>query len=65
MTSPEPDGRDPEASILGCDYVSLPVDQLDEAVSFYRDVLGLNLLFMTPERWAEFDLAPLSRALSA
>ncbi len=63
MTSREPDGRDPEASILGCDYVSLPVDHLDEAVSFYRDVLGLNLLFMTPERWAEFDLAPLSLAL--
>ncbi len=31
--------------------------------SFYRDVLGLNLVFKTPERWAEFDLGPLSLAL--
>ncbi len=66
MTSPEPEGRDPEASILGCDYVSLPVDHLDEAVSFYRDVPGLNLRFETPERWAEFAWPPcLSRSIRA
>ncbi|MFQ5986676.1 MAG: VOC family protein [Thermoplasmata archaeon] len=63
MTQPEPERRDPEASILSCDYVSLPVNQLDEAVRFYRDVLGLNLRFKIPERWAEFDLPPLSLAL--
>ncbi|MFQ5919282.1 MAG: VOC family protein [Thermoplasmata archaeon] len=63
MTQPESAEGDPRGSIHGCDYVSLPVDQLDEAVRFYRDVLGLNLLFKTPERWAEFDLAPLSLAL--
>lgn len=51
------------STILGCDYVSVPVDRLEEAVEFYRDVLGLKFLFMTPARWAEFDLGPFFLAL--
>lgn len=55
--------EDSISSILGCDYVSVPVDRLEEAVEFYRDVLGLKFLFMTPARWAEFDLGPIFLAL--
>ncbi len=51
------------STILGCDYVSVPVDRLKEAVEFYRDILGLKFLFMTPARWAEFDLGPFVLAL--
>lgn len=40
---------------LGCDYVSLPVEDLQEAVRFYGEALGLSLLFERPRRWAEFD----------
>ena len=51
------------STILGCDYVSVPVDRLEEGVEFYRDILGLKFLFMTPGRWAEFDLGPFFLAL--
>jgi catechol 2,3-dioxygenase-like lactoylglutathione lyase family enzyme len=49
--------------ILGCDYVSVPVDRLDEGIAFYRDALGLKLSFVIPDRWAEFDLGTISLAL--
>lgn len=28
--------------IVGLDYVSLPVEDMDEAVTFYRDALGIG-----------------------
>jgi catechol 2,3-dioxygenase-like lactoylglutathione lyase family enzyme len=49
--------------IRGCDYVSLPVDRLDEAVGFYRDALGLKPSFVLPNRWAEFELGAIALAL--
>lgn len=61
-----PSREDPDESnpgILGCDYVSVPVDRLEEAVEFYRNVLGLKYQFTTPDRWAEFDLGPFLLAL--
>lgn len=37
--SPAPAGR-----LLGLDHVTMPVDDLDRAVRFYRDVLGAELI---------------------
>jgi methylmalonyl-CoA/ethylmalonyl-CoA epimerase len=33
----------------------IPVDDLDKGVAFYRDVLGLSLLFVAPPQMAFFD----------
>ncbi len=49
--------------ILGCDYVSLPVNRFDEAVEFYSDTVGLRLVNIDPPRWAEFDVGPFRIAL--
>ncbi len=43
--------------ILGIDNVCHPVKNLERAVSFYRDVLRLDLHFVAKEMgWAEFDV---------
>lgn len=43
--------------IRGIDNVCHPVKNLERAVSFYRDVLRLDLRFVAKEiRWAEFDV---------
>lgn len=49
--------------IVDLDYVSLPVEDMDAAVAFYRDVLGLTLAGETTPRWAEFQLDSLRLAL--
>ena len=49
--------------ISGIDYISVPVDDLEEAVRFYRDVLALPLLFEIPNRWAEFQVGPTHLAV--
>jgi predicted enzyme related to lactoylglutathione lyase len=36
-------------------YTYLVVDDMDAAVAFYRDALGLKLKFQDGQRWAEFD----------
>jgi catechol 2,3-dioxygenase-like lactoylglutathione lyase family enzyme len=36
-------------------YTYLVVDDMDAAVAFYRDGLGLRLKFRDAERWAEFE----------
>jgi predicted enzyme related to lactoylglutathione lyase len=36
-------------------YTYLIVDDMNAAVAFYRDGLGLRLKFQDGERWAEFD----------
>jgi predicted enzyme related to lactoylglutathione lyase len=36
-------------------YTYLVVDDMNAAVAFYRDGLGLRLKFQDGERWAEFD----------
>ncbi len=35
--------------------IAVPVRDLDRAVSFYRDVLGMTLLFQAPPQLAFFD----------
>jgi len=37
------------------DHVWFWVADLERAVAFYRDVLGLKLLFRTGDEWAEFE----------
>lgn len=49
--------------VEGWDYVSLPVEDMERALSFYRDVLDLPVLFVLEDRWAEFDLAALRLAI--
>jgi predicted enzyme related to lactoylglutathione lyase len=36
-------------------YTYLVVDDMDSAVAFYRDGLGLRLKFQDGERWSEFE----------
>ena len=36
-------------------YTYLVVEDMDAAVAFYRDALGLRLKFQDGSRWAEFD----------
>ena len=38
-------------------------EDMDAAVAFYRDTLGLNLRFQAGESWAEFDVAGATFAL--
>jgi len=45
------------------DYVSVPVEDLSDAVRFYRDVLGLRLQYEIPRRWAEFSVGSTRLAL--
>ena len=42
--------------VTGVDFVSMPTQNLERAVEFYRDVLGLTCTMHMPERnVAEFD----------
>ena len=43
-------------------YVIKFVSQMDQAVSFHRDALGLPLKFQSPE-WTEFDTGETTLAL--
>jgi catechol 2,3-dioxygenase-like lactoylglutathione lyase family enzyme len=36
-------------------YTYLVVDDMNAAVAFYRDGLGLRLKFQEGQRWSEFD----------
>jgi predicted enzyme related to lactoylglutathione lyase len=52
-------------NVLGADFISIEVSDLDKGVAFYRDILGLKLSFHGPEiPWAEFDVAPITLALT-
>jgi catechol 2,3-dioxygenase-like lactoylglutathione lyase family enzyme len=42
----------------------LPVDDLDAAVEFYRQVLGTEPTFVDGDRWAQFDLGGTRLALA-
>jgi predicted enzyme related to lactoylglutathione lyase len=46
---------DPPSVIERLDLVFYWVSDMDRAVSFYRDVLGLKLLRQENATWAEFD----------
>jgi len=43
--------------VQGLDHVYYWVADMDRAVSFYRDVMGLSLVRQDGSRWAEFDVA--------
>lgn len=44
--------------------IAIPVQDLDRAVAFYRDTLGLNLLFQVPPKMAFFDCGGIRLMLS-
>jgi len=48
----------------GVANVWVPVQDMDRAVGFYRDVLGLEVQMSSPE-WSELDAAGLSIGLNA
>lgn len=51
---------------LGADFVYYEVSDLKKSVEFYRDTLGLRLLWMEEKyNWAEFDVPPTTLALYA
>ena len=45
------------------DHVYYWVTDMDRAVEFYRDVVGLRLLRRDGSNWAEFDAGPVRLAL--
>ena len=44
--------------VKGLDHVYYWTRDMDRAVSFYRDVLGLTLLRREGDSWAEFEAGP-------
>ena len=51
--------------IMGTDFVLFHVSDLQRAITFYRDVLGLSLDFYKDEwQWAEFDAGNVTLTLS-
>lgn len=44
--------------------IAIPVQQIDRAITFYRDVLGLALLFTSPPDLAFFDCGGVRLMLS-
>jgi methylmalonyl-CoA/ethylmalonyl-CoA epimerase len=50
-------------SLRVIDHVWFWVADLDRAVAFYRDVLGLKLLYRTGDEWAEFEAGPIRLGL--
>ena len=45
------------------DYVVYGVSDLEKAIPFYRDTLGLPFAYVYEGWWAEFDVRPVSLAL--
>jgi len=46
-------------------HILLPVDDLDRALAFYRDVLGLKVRFQDGDRYAALDGGGTTIALAA
>lgn len=53
----------PDAPPLGIDHVYSWTRDMDRAVAFYRDVLGLELTHRAGSGWAEFGAGPIRLAL--
>lgn len=49
--------------LKGADLVYFFVSDMDRAVGFYRDVLGLRLLYRTGDDWAQFEAGPVQLGL--
>lgn len=52
-----------ESTITGIGQIAVPVHDLERAVAFYRDTLGLSLLFQVP-KMAFFDCGGVRLMLS-
>jgi len=50
--------------VAGVSNVWVPVQDMDRALGFYRDVLGLSVKMESPE-WSELDASGLSIGLNA
>ena len=50
--------------VAGVSNVWVPVEDMDRALGFYRDVLGLSVKMSSPE-WSELDADGLSIGLNA
>jgi catechol 2,3-dioxygenase-like lactoylglutathione lyase family enzyme len=50
-------------SLDGIDHVYYWTRDMDAAVAFYRDVVGLSLVRRDGDDWAEFDAGPVRLAL--
>ena len=64
---PDRASLDPATSAPGLrrvGQIAVPVDDLDRAVAFYRDVLGLRLLFQAPPGLAFFECGGVRLMLS-
>lgn len=53
---------DPQISQIG--QIALTIHDLERAVAFYRDTLGLSLLFQVPPKMAFFDCGGVRLMLS-
>ena len=51
------------AELQGLDHVYYWVTDMDRAVAFYEEVLGLKLMRRDGGNWAEFDAGPIRLAL--
>lgn len=56
-------GRLPPVTLGPLDHVYYWTADMDRAVGFYRDVLGLPLVRRQGDSWAEFDAGPIRLAL--
>ena len=53
----------PEAPPLGLDHVYYWTPDMDRAIAFYGDVLGLELTYRVGEGWAQFRAGSVALAL--
>jgi len=56
---------DAAAPLRGLDHVYYWVTDMDRAIRFYRDALGLDLLRRDGDEWAEFETGSARLALHA
>jgi catechol 2,3-dioxygenase-like lactoylglutathione lyase family enzyme len=53
------------SGLKGADLVYFFVSDMERAVTFYQDVLGLRLLYRTGDDWAQFEAGPVRLGLHA
>ena len=53
------------SGLKGADLVYFFVSDMERAVTFYHDVLGLRLLYRTGDDWAQFEAGPVQLGLHA
>jgi catechol 2,3-dioxygenase-like lactoylglutathione lyase family enzyme len=53
------------SGLKGADLVYFFVSDMERAVTFYQDVLGLRLVYRTGDDWAQFVAGPVQLGLHA